>query len=99
MMAKLPSEFVPLRIGAMVPNCVIQCEGCRPNHEGQPPHVQPNLRFTLLLYVPVMKLSPSEEAKGSPLKGGPFDPPIAVDVLQAEASQATSQFLRVIGWN
>ena len=100
MMAQLPTEFTPIRIGAIVSNCVQQCGGCRPSqHEGQPPHVQPNLRFTLLLYVPVMESSTEEEAKNSPVNGGPFDPPIAVDMLQAEPSQATSHFLRVIGWN
>ena len=99
MARKFPSDYIPIRIGAIVANSVQMCEGCKPNHEGQPPHRQPNLRFTLLMYVAVIESPLPGMAKDSPLIGGPFTTHLAVGALQAAPSKAASQLLRLSGWN
>ncbi len=92
---------MPIRIGAMVSHGVRMCEGtCGPQHAGQPPHMQPNFKFTLLLYVAVIeKLLPGMAKEQSPFIGGPLTPPVDVMALEAAPNRATSQLLRLIGWN
>lgn len=89
-----------MRIGAMVSDGTRLCEGvCGPQHQGQPPHYQPNWRFTLLLLVTVIEKPLPGMADDSPLIGGPFTPPTEVVALQAAPSKAAEQFVRLIGWN
>ncbi len=79
MAGKFPSEFTPMRIGATVSEGARKCEGtCGPQHAGQPPHIQPNFRFTLLLFVAVKEHPPEEAQEQVILSGGPFTPPIDV---------------------
>ena len=100
MAGKFPSTFMPIRIGATVSHGANMCEGtCGPQHAGQPPHTQPNFRFTLLLFMSVMESSLPGMAKDSPFVGGPFTPPIDVMALKMGSNQAGSQLLRLIGWN
>lgn len=100
MARKFPSDFMPVRIGAMVSHGANKCAGtCGPEHEGQEPHLQPNFRFTLLLFVAVVESPLPGTAKESPFIGGPFTPPTDVMALQSAASPANTQLLRLIGWN
>lgn len=100
MARKLASEFRPVRIGATVTNGANLCHGtCGPYHEGQPLHMQPNFRFTLLLLVPVIDQIPEAMPEDSPLIGGPFTPPIRVAALKVQSSRASKELLRLIGWN
>lgn len=100
MARKFPwTKFTPMRIGAIVSKGAEKCHGtCGPQHQGQAPHVQPDFRYTLLLFVAVVeKLLP--EMDENTLIGGPFTPPVDVAFLRAARNQATSQLLRPIGWN
>ncbi len=100
MAGTFPSEFTPIRIGATVSHGAKMCDGtCGREHAGQPRHMQPNFRFTLLLYMAVIEHTTKEAQEQAPFSGGPFTPPVDVMALQAAPSQAAAQLLRMIGWN
>lgn len=98
MARKFPSEFVPVRIGATLSKGAVLCKGaCGPRHQGQEQHVQPNYKFTLLLFMAVIEsIPPGMSEANQQFMGGPRTPPVDVSYIQVgpEGSLAS-----LIGWN
>lgn len=98
MARKFPSSFMPIRIGATLSKGVILCTGaCGPKHHGPEQHMQPNYKFTLLLFMAVIEsLPPDVDEINQQFVGGPRTPP--VDVLYMQVGQ-DSPLASIIGWN
>ena len=98
MARKFPSEFVPIRIGATLSKGAVLCEGaCGPKHRGQEQHVQPNYKFTLLLFMAVIKSIPPGMAEANQqFVGGPHTPPVEVTYIRLGPDRPLAS---LIGWN
>lgn len=95
-----PASYLPIRIGAIVPDGGLTCVGCGPEPHSQQPHIQPRFRFILLVYMPVVERVPPAMAYAMPFIGGPHTPPVEINGVQTAGNpQVTERFIRFLNWN
>lgn len=92
-------SMTPIRVGGLVTHGGMACVGCGDSCETKGPHPQPNLRFTMLAWVPVMT---EEHAKVHDFAyfGSVSDPPKEVSEVRANPmANEINQYVRYLGWS
>lgn len=93
-----PADCLPIRIGAFMSKGAMLCGGCGIVHQ-QEPHPQPNCRFLMLIYMPVMERAAPAMARSMPFIGGPRTPPVEIAHVSMASHPAVQHLMRFLHWN